>query len=72
MLGIVFGTFPQATHRNVAQRLHTGVFNHFRIITSTTPDETAGHDVLSQYWELTAKVLPPNSHSILVMFKTVT
>lgn len=31
-----------------------------------------GMDVLSQYWELAAKVLPHNLGSILVMFKTVT
>lgn len=29
-------------------------------------------DVLSQYWELTAKVLPPNSGSTQAVFKTVT
>lgn len=56
----------------MAQRLHTEVFSHFSIITSTTPDKTAGHGCTQPILELTAEVLPPNSGSIQVMFKTVT
>lgn len=56
----------------MAQRFHTEVFNGFSIITRTTPNETAGPVCAKPILEAPANVLPHNSGSILVKFKTVT